>query len=63
MEFKPNIRDLSLMWDNAPSHVPTTPNRVSPFQDYVKDQLGMKGIIQTPPYSAWFNPLSYFSVM
>jgi len=60
MEFKPNIRDLSLMWDNAPSHVPTTPNRVSPFQDYVKDQLGMKGIIQTPPYSAWFNPVELF---
>ena len=59
-EFRPNVRQMSVLWDNAPSHQPTTSKRVSPFQKWVQDKLGLKGVIHTPPYSAWFNPVELF---
>ena len=57
---KRTVRNMYILWDNAPSHLPTTTNRVSPFQKWVQDKLGMKGVIHTPPYSAWFNPIELF---
>ena len=59
-EFRPNVRQMSVLWDNAPSHQPTTSKRVSPFQKWVQDKLGLQGVIHTPPYSAWFNPVELF---
>mgnify|MGYP001799763586 CR=1 FL=1 len=59
-EWKMNARDMSLLWDNAPSHKPNTPNRASTFQKWVQDKLGFKGVMCTPPCSAWFNPIELF---
>ena len=59
-ECKMNSREMTLMWDNAPSHLPTTTNRVSPFQKWTQDKLGLLGVLQTPPYSPWFNPVELF---
>jgi len=60
-EFRPAVRDMTLMWDNAPSHLPTTSNTsVSPFTKWCQDKLGLRGLIQTPPYSPWFNPVELF---
>uniref|UniRef100_A0A7S2U249 Uncharacterized protein n=1 Tax=Lotharella oceanica TaxID=641309 RepID=A0A7S2U249_9EUKA len=39
-----NARDMSLLWDNAPSHKPHTPNRISPFQKWIQDKLGFQVI-------------------
>jgi transposase len=60
VEFKPAINELSLLMDSAPSHLPSNHLTVSAFHKYVKDMLGMKGIIWTPPYSPFFNPVELF---
>ena len=55
------IQNMSILWDNAPSHLPTTPNRVSPFHKYCQDVIGLGGgVVHTPPYSAWCNPVELF---
>lgn len=60
-EWQPDLGGLSLLWDNAPSHQPTTPKAgVTPFHRLVRDKIGLKGVIHTPPYSPWFNPVEYF---
>eukprot|EP00466_Bigelowiella_natans_P009341 jgi/Bigna1/76049/fgenesh1_pg.38_\ len=61
-EFRPAVRDVTLMWDNAPSHLPTTSNTsVSPFAKWCQDKLGLRGLMmQTPPCSPWFNPVKLF---
>jgi len=59
-EFRPELGNLSILWDSAPSHLPTTHKRVSPFHKYAQDKLGLKGTIATPPYSAWYNPVELF---
>lgn len=56
-EFKPVVRDYNLLWDSAPSHLPSTHTHISAFHKY---KLGLKGVIFTPPYSAWYNPIELF---
>ena len=55
------MQNMAILWDNAPSHLPTTPNRVSPFHKYCQDVIGLGGgVVHTPPYSAWCNPVVLF---
>jgi len=51
---------MSILWDSAPSHLASNHVHVSAFHKYVQDKLGLKGVIHTPPYSAWFNPVELF---
>jgi transposase len=59
-EYNPHLVETSILWDSAPSHVPTNHTRITAFHKYAQDKLGMKGVIHTPPYSAWFNPIEIF---
>jgi transposase len=59
-EFVPVLGDYSLLWDGAPSHLPSTHTHISAFHKYAQDKLGFKGVISTPPYSAWYNPVELF---
>jgi transposase len=56
-EYEPNLQEMSILWDSAPSHNPSTHARVSPFHRYTQEKLGMKGVLHTPPYSPFFNPV------
>jgi len=58
-EYAPDLRETTLMMDNASYHVYTTESTVSPFQKWVIDKLGMKGVLFSPAYSSWFNPTEY----
>ena len=60
LEFQPRLKDLSILMDSAPSHLPSNHVRVTAFHKYAQDKLGMKGVIFTPPYSAWYNPVELF---
>jgi hypothetical protein len=51
---------MSILWDSAPSHLASNHVRVSAFHKYAQDKLGLKGVVHTPPYSAWFNPVELF---
>jgi hypothetical protein len=55
----PNMRETTLMMDNAGYHQYTTENTVSAFHEWVQDKLGMKGVLFSPAYSSWFNPTEY----
>ena len=59
-EFAPVLGDYSVLWDGAPSHLPSTHTHVSAFHKYAQEKLGLKGVISTPPYSAWYNPVELF---
>ncbi len=61
------VQDLggkSILWDSAPSHLPTTHRSITPFHEYARRKLGLAGVVHTPPYSPRFNPIellfSYF---
>jgi hypothetical protein len=58
-EYLPNMRETTLMLDNASYHQYTTENTVSAFHTWVQEKLGMKGVLFTPAYSSWFNPTEY----
>jgi hypothetical protein len=36
MEFRMNTKERILFWDSAPSHLPNTHGKVSPFETYVE---------------------------
>jgi hypothetical protein len=59
-EYRPKLKESSMLWDNAPSHLPNSTKRSSPFYAYVNEVLGLAGIVHTPPYSPWFNPIELF---
>ena len=56
-EYKPRLGEISILWDSAPSHLPSNHVQVSAFHKYAQDKLGLRGVVHTPPYSAWFNPV------
>ena len=56
-EYDPDLRETSVLWDSAPSHLPTTHTRITAFHKYAQEKLGMKGVLHTPPYSPFFNPV------
>jgi transposase len=61
IEFRPGaLSAYSILWDSAPSHLPSTHTHVSAFHKYAQEKLGLKGVVFTPPYSAWFNPVELF---
>jgi len=60
LEVRPRLSHMSILWDSAPSHLASNHIRVSAFHKYSQDKLGLKGVIFTPPYSAWFNPVELF---
>ena len=47
----PNMRETTLMMDNAGYHLYTTENTVSAFQKWVQDKLGMTRVLLTPAYN------------
>ena len=54
--FQP--KDYVLLWDNASTHSPSTPNQISPFAKYATEVLGLKepGVINLPAYSPKLAP-------
>jgi hypothetical protein len=59
-EFVPALAEYNLLWDGAPSHLPSTHTHISAFHKYVQDKLGLRGVVSTAPYSAWYNPAEFF---
>ena len=59
-QYRPRLSEMSILWDSAPSHLPSNHVRIGPFHKYSQEKLGLKGVIHTPPYSAWFNPVELF---
>ena len=39
-EYEPNLQETSVLWDSAPSHLPTTHTRITAFHNYAQDKLG-----------------------
>jgi hypothetical protein len=56
-QYQPVPSEMTLLLDNAPAHLYSTPNKISPFQKWTQDKLGIKGCLFTPAYSSWFNPV------
>jgi transposase len=61
LEAKPNLQSMSILWDNAPPHLPTHAQNITPFGKYVTQTLGIGGGVKhTPPFSPQYAPIELF---
>jgi transposase len=61
LEAKPNLQTMSILWDSAPPHLPSTHAHTTPFHKYATDTLGIGGGVKhTPPFSPQLAPIELF---
>ena len=61
LEAKPNLQNMSILWDSAPPHLPSTHAHTTPFHKYATETLGIGGGVKhTPPFSPQLAPIELF---